>query len=397
MTERPADAGSSPKASSVRRSSSLHFPKPHQLGISSTGIHPSRSRGGSFSFFRHQFSDVEVFRSQRVSMPTESNLVTHSIGRDETDSGSMGPPPTKKAAMVSRSAKIRTTKAKKPKPIVKTYDEKPLKEFILFLPPILPKSISTSRSALQDFVRITTITHLSLWELASKMEVVELRFPLPYIEMLSEDGLFLKELLVSVFDQISYVKSIDELYLPKISLHPLAKLDDILEALSETKCSISHLFIPIRCLLQSKELDVFEFKQIASFLSKTNVREITFVSTDKVVQEFSDKIFAELKHIKKCSTRVNSSDEELGAPGPNYISDLDKKPVVGEEIDPHVLVSSLNATSPANEEVKRSSGATHIGSRHKMVKNVTLSCVSLCTTNTCLYAYCVESSWCIFN
>ena len=198
------------------------------------------------------------------------------------------------------------------------------------------------------------------------MQVLELRFPPSYIE-LSQDGCFLKELLCSVFEQIVHVKSIEEIYLPKISLHPLAKLDDILEILSNTKCSVSHLFIPIRCSLQPKELDVFEYKTIALFFHKTNIHKVTFVSTDEVVREFTDKLSADLKHIKKCTIKVNFSNEDLGAPGPNYITDLEQKPVVGEEIDPHQLVSSLNTTGVPYEDLKRSTRRVHLASRHKMV------------------------------
>ena len=311
----------------VRRNSSacsLKFPRPHQLGIS-TGIQPSRSSRSSF-------------------IQSDSDLLT-SAGRDEVDSG---PPPAKRAAVAKKREKAVLSvprSAAQPKPIIKSHDEKPLKEYSLFLPASVPQAILHSRSAIQEFVLSTTNTYLSLWELSNKMDLLELRIPALYVNQLCDDGHFLTEFLTGAFQQISYVKSIKQLILPRILLHPLIKLEAILQPLVTSKFSVSNLFIPITCSLRSKDLELFNFKSLASFLRKSSIQEITFISKDEVVKEIYERIATEMKGTKKSPVKINYSEEDLGEPGPDYIAELRETVMVGESVDPHLLVSSLNATT----------------------------------------------------
>ena len=65
------------------------------------------------------------------------------------------------------------------------------------------------------------------------------------------------------------------------------------------------------------------------------------ISTDRVVQEFRNKLQAEFK--KTASTiKVRYRSQELEAPGLAYITDLDKEFSLGEKVDPLSLVGSLN-------------------------------------------------------
>jgi hypothetical protein len=338
----------------VRRSSSacsLNFPRPHQLGIS-TGIQPSRSSRSSFH-------------------PSDSALTSTAVGIEEVDSAAIaGPPPAKKIALSKKRERPTSSKlSAQPKPIVKSHDEKPLKEFSLFLPERVPRAILQSRSAIQAFVLSNATTYLSLWELSSKMDALELRIPPLYVDQLCDDGDFLTKFLAEVFGQISYVKSIQELILPRIVMHSRTQLEAILKPLVNSKCSVSHLYVPVTCSLRSKDLEAFNFKSLALFLRKSPVQELTFVSKDDIVEEISKNVEGELKKTKKCTVRVHFSKKDLGAPGPDYIAELKETVNIGESVDPHVLVSSLNATVTVERSLGQGLSRTR-KSAHKSVSRV---------------------------
>ena len=334
----------------VRRNSSavsLNFPPPHRLGISA-GINISRSSRSSF-------------------LQSGSDLASGGGGTDEVDAG---PPPAKKAAVSKKREKPLLPRAGvQSKPIIKSHDEKPLKEFSLFLPASVPKAILHSRSAIQEFVLSTANTYLSLWEFSGKMDLLELRIPPLYVEQLCDDRHFLTEFLTSSLNQIGNVKCIKQLILPRILMHPLIQLEGILQPLVTSKCSVSHLFIPITCSLRSKDLNSFNFKSLAAFLRKSTLQELTFISQDGIVKEFHERVAAELKGGKKSPVKVNFSEEDLGEPGPDYIADLRETATVGECVDPHLLVSSLNATTGAES----TAGEKSSGARPKSQKSVSLT------------------------
>ena len=327
----------------VRRSSSacsINFPRPHRLGIS-TGIQPSRSSRSSF-------------------LPSDITLAASAAGTEEVDSAAIliGPPPAKKIALSKKREKPTLSRpGAQPKPIVKSHDEKPLKEFSLFLPESVPRAILHSRSAIREFVLSTATTYLSLWKLSSKMDALELRIPPQYVEKLCDDGDFLAKFLAEIFGQISYVKSIQELILPRIVIHPHTQLDIILKPLVDSKCSVSHLYIPAMCSLRSKDLKSLDFKSLSQILRKSSIQELTFVSKDDIVKEVSKHVEDELKKTKKCTIKVDYSKKDLGAPGPDYIAELKETATIGEPVDPHVLVSSLNANAAAESLGQGASGA----------------------------------------
>ena len=203
------------------------------------------------------------------------------------------------------------------------------------------------------------------------MDALELRIPPLYVEQLCDDGDFLTKFLAEVFGQISYMKSVQELILPRIVMHPRTQLEAILKPLLNSKCSISHLYIPVTCSLRSEDLETFNFKSLALFLRKSPVQELTFVSKDDIVEEISKNVEGELKKTKKCTIRVHCSKKDLGAPGPDYIAELKETANIGESVDPHVLVSSLNATATA-ESSPGQGGSGSRKSTHKSVSRIVL-------------------------
>lgn len=327
------------------------FPPPHQLGLSLYNCprHPLayvHSRYPSTSDTTlHRLSSslgLDALPSKRKRSQTDSALEEPDIGPPAQDEPDVGPPPTKKAAV-----------APVQQPLVSTHDDTPLSELSLFLPPKVPSAIVQSRYALSKFVYSTATTYLSLWGLADQLKVLNLRFPSPFCEELCEDYQLLTDLLSSVCEILKKVKSLRDLYLPQMILHSAPQLDQILQPLVRNTCTVSHLFLPLQCSLQESEIANIDYKVLAAFFRKIKIREITLISTDRAVQEFQNKLQAELKKSTRAETiKVNYKNQELGVPGPEYIADLDKKASVGEQVDPLSLVNSLNVTGDGGGGVK---------------------------------------------
>ena len=344
---------------------SLNFPRPHQLGLS-TGIHLSRSSRGNLALHPFQTTLGQTSSFAQVAFQSGPD------GEDQTDY-ECGPPPLKKAA-ITRYLKPRIIHGSS-KPVVKTFNESPLCELALFLPPRLPKSILQSQTALSEFVISTSITYLSLWEIANKVNVLNLRFPIQYVDKLSEDTHFLHAFIANVFEHIHNVKSIEELLLPKVILHCKTDLTQILQPIVDSKCSILDLYIPIASSLKSQDLKCFDLKSVASSLRRANIEKVTFISSDEIVKEFSSKLSAEIKRSKKNSVSVCYSGHELGVPGPNYIAELDEDVVTGEHIDPLSLVTSLNVASESGESKITQGSSQKSAKKVSIVFSIIVSCL----------------------
>ena len=316
-------------------STSLHFPPPHQLGLSS-GIHPYHSYSSRSNLTAQPPLFVRGHALGLIGRSTpdrgNSSLSTPLFGgKDEVDF--QGGPPAKRKKII--------------KPVhVKTFDERSLNELVLYLPPRIPSSILHSKMALSDFVITTAVTYVSLWDLAKDLQVLNLRFPAQYVEKLSEDSQFLSVFLQNIFEQLGKVNSIEELLLPTVTLHPQTNLALLLQPIVSSRFSITHLFLPMSSSLHEYNLKQFDLKAIATLLRKANIKDLTLISSDDMVEVFADMLSSELKQYNRKNTpTVTYSSHDLGAPGPNYIAEMDEPFVCGEAIDPLSLVSSLNAAS----------------------------------------------------
>ena len=271
-------------------------------------------------------------------LSTSLGLTAPQTSESETavEEPDIGPPPTKKAAVALKVEKLQQQS------IVRTHDNISLKKLTPFLPPKIPASaILQSRHALSRFVYSTATTFLSLWEVDKQLDVVDLRFPSPFSEKLCEDYQLFTALLSYACQILTKVKSVNELYLPQITFHSTTQLDQIFRPLLTNVCTVKHLFLSLRCLLQTSEITHLNYKVLVVFFQKVNIQEITVISTDRVVQEFRNKLQAEFK--KTASTiKVRYRSQELEAPDLAYITDLDKESSLGEKVDPLSLVGSLN-------------------------------------------------------
>lgn len=297
----------------------LNFPGPHQLG-QSTGLRRSKSlRLNSYT--------------AAASSPGTSNAVNNTlrvlsqeIGIEETDYH----PPAKKPRLLSP-----------PEAIITTYDNAPLKDFSLFLPSKLPAAIPNSAPILREFVFKTTATYLRLWNLNPKMNCIEIRLPILYEEKFSNSPRFLRDFISVVFNEIPDVRSICDLYIPKVELEATTDLNDIFSGMIG-KAKVTHLYLPLASALDSKEIARYDFQSFALFLHELELSQLTIVSTNQVIGSFCKKLAAEVQLVGEHSLQVSHRNEDLSTPGPDYIATLGEETTCGEQIEPLELVRSLN-------------------------------------------------------
>ena len=303
----------------------LNFPSPHQLGQSTGVIKRSRS----LKVGNAQLS------SYSSAVGTSEDALAHlsqDVGAGGVDEPDFAQPPAKRPKLLPQ------------KTTVSTFNNEPLSEFSLFLPSKLPAAIPDSNMALQQFVLRTTATYLRLWDLSPHMNCIEIRLPLLYEEKFSSSEKFLKDFIYLVFSEIPQVQSIGDLYVPKVQLDAATNLDDILSGIIG-RATISHLFLPLSSSLGSSDDLEFDYRSFAMFLEALHINELTIVSTDPVINDFSKKLAGEGKRIKKCSLQVRHRSEDLDPPGPEYISCLVEEGTGGQNIEPTELVRSLNVHS----------------------------------------------------
>ena len=289
----------------------LSFPRPHRLGQSS-GVSSSRS-----------------FKSESYFIPSSPGQILHNLS-EATGGEYSHPPPDKKQ------------KLQLPRAIVETHDSTPLKAFSLFLPPILPVAIQQDAPALEEFVLMTVTTYLCLWKMATKMNYVDIRLPSLYENKLSNNANFLREFINVLFKGLTDVKCINNLYVPIIEFHSTTPLNYILEGL-KYGISVSHLYLRLKCCVDEEVMPAYDFKSFASFLHETKLEMITIISTDPLIDEFYEKLAEEVELIETCSLKVTYSNDDLGAPGPEYITAVDAGSSSAEIIEPNLLVHSINA------------------------------------------------------
>lgn len=308
----------------------LNFPSPHQLGRS-TGIRKSKS-------LRITTSSTGATTSLSPEAATEI-LRCLSEEVEETD---FSLPPTKRPRLQPSKARVIT------------YDGEPLKGFSLFLPSKLPAAFPNTVSVLEDFVIKITATYLRLWTLAPYMDCIEIRLPTLYDEKLCDSADFLKEFVTVVFQQLTNVESIRELYVPKVQLQVTTSLEDILAGLLG-RAAVSHLYLPLVTSLEQDDILAYDFKPFALFLQDMNLDHITVVSTDEVIGDFCEELCKEILLLSQCSVEVTYRNEELDAPGPDYISSLGVDANNGEFVKPSELLRSMNVYNvqkPARRERK---------------------------------------------
>ena len=268
---------------------------------------------------------------------------------EETDSG---PPQAKRVKrLVAMPVQLLTHggKTKKSEPIVQTYNGKPLKSFSLYLPLHLPASVVTDTAAFASYALTTAATYLGLWNLDKSLEAVDVRLPPQYSERLQSDPNFLPAFLGIIFESLCAAKSIKELYLPQVFIQNTSclGLHHTFEALSKTTCIVKHAYLPLAFSIEPSDLVSLDLTKIAKVVQAVRaVKKITFVSSSDTLELFSDLFNAQVES----SIDFSISNHEASVPGPEYLTDLSTSPPLGEKVDPHTLVASLNTISAGSKK-----------------------------------------------
>lgn len=325
----------------------LTLPPPHRLGQSSSN--------SSFKVFRSSTTDAVGVDETDYHMPPAKKQKTQTLETEETD------------YFVKREKSM----------IVQTYDDQPLKDFSLFLPPKLPASIFQSESGLQEFAIVIAKTYIRIWKLSPQMTRVDIRLPVLYDDRLSGNEGFQKRFIDAIFQELSKsVKSIESLSVPRIKLTPTTNFSSIFHGFTG-RTKIVQLFLPMTTSLNEKDLDKCNIKGLASHLHKIKLKEIIIVSTNPCVGKFCLKLKKELLCIKRCHLTVIYCDEEvLGSPGPKYASEEEGSS--GKVLDAKLLVQSMNAY-PGKEEKVNIGGRVfkEKESHQKLVKEVFPTIISI--------------------
>ena len=339
--------------------SPLSFPPPHRLSRHC----PSRSLSSSTahqqtvdSHAQHAGKSLSIAGTSTPSDPAPLVGASHSLStadvcadNEDTDSGPPQAKRLKRLAALPVHLLTHGGKMKKSEPVVQTYNGKPLKSFSLYLPPHLPASVVTDTSAFASYTLTTAATYLSLWKLDRSLEAVDVRMPSKYSERLQSDSNFLPAFLGIVFDGLCTVKSIKELYLPQVFIHntTCSGLHHTFEALSKISSSVTHAYLPLAFSIEPPDVMSLDLTKIAKVAKAVRtVKKITFVSSSDTLELFSDLFNAQVSS----SIAFSISNHDTSAPGPEYLADMSKSPPIGEKIDPHKLVASLNTSNAGSGE-----------------------------------------------
>ena len=350
------------------------FPAPHQLGKrnSSSPLSPRLSSSSlnsdttsrtlvpissdttpvSSSYGRFEIAPLPLL-AEGLSVPLVDSALTleDSCGTDEPDSA---PPPPKRAKTRAsknlplqpkrRKAQGKRKNDRKNDPVVTTFNGKPLKKFSLYLPPRLPASIVTDKLAFASFTTSTASTYLGLWKLDKNMDILDVRLPPEYSKRLQDDQHFLCDFVESVFDNLSDVKSIKDVYLPAVTIRNnlCSSLLGIFFAFSESPCSISHVFLPVNFATEVSNVGNFDLTNIAQVLRAAKINEVTLVSSCDLLPQFYSLLHSALAKNGKSSIKLSTLNHEASPPGPAYLTDAGKPTPIGVKIEPHTLLEGLN-------------------------------------------------------
>ena len=273
---------------------------------------------------------------------------------------------------------------------VQTHDEEPFAEFSVFLPPKVPQVVLSSPSALSTFVNTMVHTCLQLWPVSASVTTLDLRFPNIYSNKLSSNVQFISQYLSSVLQRLSKakVRSVDNVFLPQITLHSMLTLHQALSPLLASRLTITNLYLSIHANIKKKGkatvpvLSASDHDSLASVVSKSNVKQIKFLSSNQAVHK---TLLVELVNKRKHIPTAYAFDlQDSSFTGPAYLTDESEQASQGEYIDPHTLVLGLNCSVVERIPVKRS--AVQPSSRKKSKAPPKQAYTTDCTYNTTVTA-----------
>ena len=354
------------------------LPPPHRLGASAglkprphttpPHLHPTTSEEtvSQLSIGADQTGPPSLIQPTDHHLGAVSDSGEDGRGLEGTDSG--GPPPTKRPKRQPFLAR-RVTQVR-----LQTHDGDGLDEFVLFLPPKLPRVIVHSRSALKTFVFASLRQYLDLWELAYSLKVVDLHFPPPYSQELCEEYDFIAELLTEVSQLFIRARAIEKFCLPRITFHTCAQLDTVLKPLARprnARGSIAQLLLPLQCSLSESKLGSLNYSSLVETIRKIAPGRLCLVSSDSSVSVLKTRLQAELaksRGARSGGTRVTVevASPDVIASSLSYLGESES-PSESIRVDPHSLVDSLNIGKEGESEGGRLGDLTRKGVGAKAV------------------------------
>ena len=254
------------------------------------------------------------------------------------------PPPTKRL-------KLSNSKSKPTQVQLNTHDDQDLEEFVLYLPPELPRVMVQSSIVLEKFVSGSLKLYLSLWRLSKCLKVVDLRFQLPYSAQLNE------RYITTLLKQLTFRgKEIKRLYLPCVTLHEFSQLEAVLRPLIKLhNTTIAELFLPLKCSLSDSDVDKANCKEFVNLITAIKLKKLWLVSSDTVVDTLQGALQISLVHEGLDTTvEVVSPDKVTGLS--SYLSDLKSKSKTTSETtheNPMMLFNSLNMSTEIEEKSEK--------------------------------------------
>ena len=329
---------------SVFKTYTNQAPRPHKLGTR------------RFSF--EAITEDEESHSKRPKLCPEIETV------EETDNGEVARKPSHTEVASFGS--------------ILTHGGEPFKEFAVYLPPKIPRTILLSKTALSEFVLKVSNTYFNLWPVAAKLSRVDLRLPPNYVPLLASDSSFLHQYLSNAASRLAHAEYIGKMYLPSMTLSLIENGQAFALFLQRASFSVGKLFVPVQteenCSSQP------QYQLLASTLCDSKVEEVTFVSQNRSVQEFRNKLQGELKKLSNQVPKLVVSGQQLDPCGPTYAPE-EAQESTEKSLNPLKLVASLNSTTalhvPPHTAEKR--GRTPQGPHSRRTSKASSSYTTDCT------------------
>lgn len=342
-----------------------------------------------------------IFQRYTNQPPRPHQLGTARFHSDATEPAEAAEPHSKRPKLCPEIEPVEETDGevgKKPlyldvtplDPIV-THNGQPFKEFAVFLPPKIPRSILLSKSALSDFVLKVSNAYFNLWPVAAKLSRVDLRLPPNYDTLLASDSGFLNQYLSNASSRLAHVESIGKVYFPHIVLS-LIEQSQTFALFLQGRYYISKLFVPVQTEQQEQREEKSpkpQYQVLASILCSSKVDEITFISQDKDVQEFRNKLQGELKKLSNCAPKLVVSGQQLDPCGPTYAPEK-AEDRVEKGLNPHQLVASLNYMAAAPSHATPKPGRVPKGHPSSSSSSSSKAGHTSSYTSDCTYSEAVE-------
>lgn len=161
------------------------------------------------------------------------------------------------------------------------------------------------------------------------------------------------------------------MYLPSMSLSLIQNGQAFALFLQGASFSVGKLFVPVQTDENCNTEPHYQF--LASTLCGSKVEEVTFISQNRSVQEFRNKLQGELKTLSNQAPKLVVSGQQLDPCGPTYAPE-EVQECTEKSLNPLKLVASLNSTTALSPHTAEKRGRTPQGPHNRRVSKASSSC-----------------------